>query len=228
MARSYAIGLYKLSVRQARKADSQVDLGKDLDGKNGNFYQYFETQLGNYKSDLFEDTDTDHYLRLEKIEVSDTEPIKGKFYKKIEGRLESGDSGFASVLVHTKKRTSRDKSKDEAEMLPYYFCLSETNDPKSAALCLQRFGKVGVLTTFTKFLKAKFKEDFPSLVLQIDPFLPDFYIKKFINKKQVQEFKYTYLAPVGDAVTLLLNKGVRDRKEASVIIETRIKAQRGD
>lgn len=222
MAKSCSIGLYRISVRKAREQDSELDLNKEqLPGKQ-NFYEYFTSVLRKYETAHFKNGDTDDYLKLESIEITKHDEM----YSIVQGRIESGDSGYASRLFDTEKSTSRTRRKEEAELFPYFFCLSETNDPMRAALCVQRFGKTGMFTNFSKCVRENFNKDFPGLVLQIDPFLPDFYIDKFITPKEVQEFRYTVLAPIGDATSLLLNNGIPNAEDMDVIIETRIKAKR--
>lgn len=220
MSKSYSIALYALTVSESHKQGTEKDLSGPI-GTFDNFYAFLADFLRINTVNGLVESDS-HYLRIKQSEQDNTKP-----FIFIDGVVEGGESGYSAVLHSTKTKKERMRNTDDAELVPFYFCFSETTDPKMVVLCVQRLGNIGIKTILTQTLKQKFNEVFPKHKLSITDLLPEFYANQFLEGNNIKRIEYTHLVPVGDVATNLNANGLRDHKKGLAVIKLSIQPQRG-
>lgn len=226
MARTHSIALYLLRVRKpaSSKEDSfkEINLHDKVGNNKSSFYDFLNQFTQKYFTSTYITDSSELLLRINKLNTKSLSP----FY--INGLVEKGDSGITSTLYNTRTHIEKGRTTEEAELLPYYFCISETTNPNIAVLCMARSGNIGVKTLFQEALKKEFKIMFSDKnVLSVEDYLPSFCKDQFLKNNKVRKISYTYLSKVEDVASLLEVNGVRNVDIDDAIITVTVKPRRG-
>lgn len=222
MARSYSVAIYTLKIKETSGGKNTINLNNKCGFNKANFYDFVESFVKRFSDKNYENKDAEQLLRIESYQKD----VSGKFF--IDGIVEKGDSGYETKLHNINSHKERIREKEEAELFPYYFCISETNNPEAAVLCIQRSGTVGVKTIFQDAFKKDFKENFSNQhALVVDDHLPAFCKEKFIKSNKVKNVTFSYTSKVSDVATSLEVNGERDYRTDNALVKVSICPTRG-
>src|SRR5262249_10753859 len=134
------------------------------------------------------------YLEEIKKETSDDEeahlilriPRLIEEKRRLFGTIETGAYGLEGVLYHRKKKQDvYNKTRDEADMSPFFFLLDVPKGVDEAILILQRSGAYGIRSVLHKILSFRFEKEFDDLRLRIDPLVLEDDLKKLLRRGRV-------------------------------------------
>jgi hypothetical protein len=107
------------------------------------------------------------------------------------GTIETGAYGREGVLYHRKKKQDvYKKTRDEADMSPFFFLLDVAKGVDEAILILQRSGAYGIRQVLYNILAPRFEQEFDDLRLRIDPLVLDSDLKKLLRRGRVTQIRY--------------------------------------
>jgi hypothetical protein len=139
------------------------------------------------------------YLEEIKKETSDDEearlilriPRLAEEKRTLSGTIETGAYGHESVLYHRKKKQDvYNKTRDEADMSPFFFLLDVPKGVDEAILILQRSGAYGIRQILYNILASRFESEFDDLRLRIDPLVVDSDLKRLFRRGRVTQIRY--------------------------------------
>jgi len=109
----------------------------------------------------------------------------------ITGIFQSGEFGYATVgmnVVTNKK--SYDRTVEDADLAPFYFMAHVPEKKDCALLLMQRFGVYGIFSSFSKLLKAKFRNSFPDLLLEIEQIVHPDLVNNYATKSYARRVRF--------------------------------------
>lgn len=225
MARACSIALYQIKVNKPGKdkeGPKEINLHDKVGVTGTSFFEFLDQFTQKYQAQMYSDTDDENLLRIVRLEKKADVP----YY--INGIVEKGDHGITSILHHIHTHSEKTRTREEAELLPYFFLVAETTNPQIAILCLGRSGNIGVKTLFQDVLKKEFKASFSDkMILSVIDYLPGFSKEQFIKNNKVRKISYTYMAKVSDAASLLMVNGAINTEIDDAVITVSVKPRRG-
>lgn len=103
------------------------------------------------------------------------------------GRFEYGTYGISNSIKNVRtKEVAHPKRMDESEVYPLYFLLYAPRGERKAALVLQRYGDVAMLTQF-KLTFARFLSEQYGLIPRVEPLTPIEVLRAYVEKGTVEE-----------------------------------------
>jgi len=143
--------------------------------------------------------------------------------RSLRGMIETGAYGIESVLYDRKaKREVYKRTRDIADMLPFFFMFHIPEDTDEGILILQRRSNYGVRNILYDLLSFKFDEEFPDLRLRFKPLILERDMKQLLRGRatQVHYSRYNRSSDIADNVA-----GGHEEKYGSV--ELIFKARQG-
>ncbi len=181
-----AIGIatHSLFVNPIRQANEKLQFGKV-----GDTTLYLA--MRDYVERLKEMGDDETNQKLfQIIKIDDSKPPF------LTGVLEAGEYGFARRIANKKLRTtSKQLTRDEADLRPYYFLLYLPDDKVEGKLFLQTFKGFGIQKLLVDYFQNAFKEQFPELRLKCNSFISPKLINDLVDNSKVAQitFEETYM-----------------------------------
>lgn len=109
----------------------------------------------------------------------------------LSGKIETGDYGYETELFDVEKsEVSHQRTKVEAELRPFYFSFHFPAGKDEANLLLERQGNIGVRVALSRTLKAMFGEEFPELILDVRPLVPQDAVDQICEEGRIKKIRY--------------------------------------
>lgn|GEM_PF-5322301 len=206
--KTHSVAVYTVSIRKKKTKgdkDPQSIPADQKIGKTGSLTDFIDEYCKKYKKEMFSDGKTEKHLQILKYQKYNTK----KYY--LDGEVSCGESGLGSTLQHLKTNKKYEKTPDEADLLPFYFCFRQTTDVTKIALCTLRYGNQGIKDQLQKSLVSFFNNNFKDYVIEIEDHLPAFLKKQFFSNNVVDKIEFTYLEDdIGDISSALESEGRRE------------------
>lgn len=140
------------------------------------------------------------------------------------GRLETGEYGYTSDLYDTVgKKQSHNRTKAEAEMLPFWLYIQIPAGSERGAIVFQRFKQFGVRSYFSTALSHYFEKTYPGFKLEIKRALPAQVISEILDKGEIKNLRFVKLKASQDICDAV---GSLDPNEVAEEVELVVKARR--
>lgn len=225
MAKTHSVAIYTISVRKKKTKEDKDPKSLPVTqkiGKIGSLTDFVDEYCKKYKKEMFSDGKTEKHLQIDTYQKYKT----GKYY--LDGEVSCGESGLGSTLQHLKTNKKYEKTPEEADLLPFYFCFRQTTDDTKLALCTLRYGNQGIKDQLQKSLASFFNENFKDYVLEIDDHLPAFLKKQFFGNNIVDKIEFTYLEDdIGDISSALESEGRRELKKGRAKVKISLQPTSG-
>jgi hypothetical protein len=118
------------------------------------------------------------------------------------GTIETGEYGIDSVLVHRKtKQEVYKRTRDVADMWPFFFYFFIPNGTDEGVLIIQRRGNYGVRSVLYNLLAPRLEKQFGELRLRVEPLVLDKDFRKLMKAKatQVRYVRYNRSSDIADS-----------------------------
>ena len=109
----------------------------------------------------------------------------------ITGLLEKGDYGYSAdgVDVKTQKKTY-ERKKTDAELIPFYYLIYVPKKSQTGILLLQRFGSIGLFSSFQAEFKADFLIQAKDYVINFEPLILKSMVEDMEKSKKARKIKF--------------------------------------
>lgn len=179
---SPAIGIetYSLFVNPIRQTAEKVPFGDLALGKT------LFTSISKFLTKLKNMEDDEESGKLfEVISLDDTNAPY------LTGILESGEYGSARRVANKKsRRATKNITRDEADLRPYYFLFYLPNNGTIGKMLVQSFKGYGIQTLLWKQLEVAFRKEFPELRLKCKSFVPVKLIDELANDADIRQLTF--------------------------------------
>lgn len=214
MAKKVGLSIYGISVLGNH---NKKELHNLSGGKS--FLDIFQEFAERNKDKLSSDPDKESVFVFEKIE---REVIKRDEQNELEvlyGRVKTGEYGIESELVNIKDGSIYERTPDQADILPFGFCIAiPFGNVEKGVILLQSIGNLGMkmaLQKKTQECLGGLEENMGVLWGQI---LPKAYLEKFFKKGILQKIRMIrYEIPEDVSERIGINYGVKQTREERVI-----------
>lgn len=121
------------------------------------------------------------------------------------GQIESGNYGYGATLKHRKKKSTKKRTVDDVELLPYLYMIYVPSGYDKCIMVLQKYGNMGIKGILTKAITDKFKEDYreDNLKLDFSPYLDMKVLYDYVKNgkmKSVRFIRYDLPKDIADQV----------------------------
>ena len=175
----FALAVYLIRVRNVTERKFET-LSSFLDQHD--LLEVAKRYLEQIKKDTSDDEAAQLVLRI---------PALFSEKRRLFGTIETGAYGLESTLYHRKKKMDVHKrTRDEADMSPFFFLLDVPEDVDEGVLILQRAGTHGIRKILYTCLAPTFQEEFENLRLRIDPLVLEKELKKLMKGGRVTEIRF--------------------------------------
>ena len=208
--------IYGLSVINGE--DKRIDLNCLSAGKTliDYFEEYIKANISCYSNDSLKDT----LFRFEQVESNIARNEKGqKEYQIIFGRVKTGEYGIESELVNVRTGEITNRSVDQADMMPFGFCIAvPAGKVNSAVIILQTMGVYGMKMSLQKHLQKCLTDLCPEFHLVMRAIAPKEYIDRYFNNGVLKKIRMIrYEIPEDESNKIGINYGVKQTKEERIV-----------
>jgi hypothetical protein len=225
MAKTHSVAIYTISVRKKKSKEDKDPQLLPVDekiGEIGSLTDFIDEYCKKYKNEMFSDGKTEKHLKISKYNKYKTK----KYY--LDGEVSCGESGLGSTLQHLETNQIYEKTPEEVDLLPFYFCFRQTTDDTKLALCTLRYGNQGIKDQLQKSLVAFFNKNFEEYKIEIDDHLPAFLKKQFFGNNVVDKVEFTYLEDdIGDVSSVLESEGRRELQKGRAKVKISLQPASG-
>jgi hypothetical protein len=216
----FSLAVYAVRVRNVREREFEIvsfflDDNGDND-KDKDLLDVLSNQFKKYEQESADDENAQLILRVSKV-----------FEEKrcIYGLIETGLYGRESILFNRKKKQDvYKKSRDEADMSPFFFLVDVPVGTDEAILILQRTGAHGIRKMLYSLLAPPFQEQFEDLRLRIDPLVLESDLEALFKDGRVTQIRYSKFGLSSD----IADHYEGGHKESPGRMELIFHARRGD
>ena len=178
--------------------------------------KYMQKNISLYTNDTEQDT----LFQFEQVNLEkQTNDAGQEEYRVLYGRVKTGEYGIESELVDVKSGQITNRSADQADMMPFGFCIAvPSGNVKSAVIILQTMGVYGMKTTLQKHLQNCLTNISPELMLMMRAIAPKEYIDRYFKNGILKKIRMIrYEIPEDESDKMGINYGVKQTKEERII-----------
>jgi hypothetical protein len=216
----FSLAVYAVRVRNVKEREFEVvssfldDNGDDDEDRD--LLDVFGKQFKKYEQESADDESAQLILRVSKV-------LEEK--RCIYGLIEIGLYGRESTLFNRKKKQDvYKKSRDEADMSPFFFLVDVPVGTDEAILILQRTGAHGIRKVLYSLLAPPFQNQFEDLRLRIDPLVLESDLQALFKVGRVTQVRYSKFGLSSD----IADHYEGGHKESPGRMELVFHARRGD
>lgn len=128
------------------------------------------------------------------------------------GEIESGNYGYGAILKHRKKMSTKKRTVDDVELLPYLYMIYVPTGYDKCILVLQKHGSMGIKGILTKAITDKFKEDYKddNLKLDFSPYLDIEILYEYVKNGKMKSVRFIRYDLPEDIAELVLDSKPRE------------------
>lgn len=216
MARKIGLSIYGLSVFDNN--NKRICLNDLKDGKS--IIDVIKTYIINNQTKYSQNPVKEVLFRFDKVEDELIENNKGqKNYKVLYGRVKTGEYGVESELVNVVTGKIYNKTAEEADMMPFGFCIGVSEgEVTNAVIALQTNGVFGMKLSLQEHLQKCMAELDPDFRISFKPVAPKEYIDRYFNKGILKKIRMVrHEIPEEITERMGINYGTRQTKEERII-----------
>lgn len=208
--------IYGLSVINGE--NKRVNLNQLIDKKSliDCIEEYIKNNILQYSNDVSKDT----LFQFEQIETELIKNEKGQEeYQVLYGRVKTGEYGIESELVNVRTREITKRSTDQADMMPFGFCIAvPAGTVNRAVIILQTMGAYGMKLSLQSHLQKCMADICPEFHLSMRTIAPKEYIDRYFNNGILKKIRMIrYEIPQDESDKMGINYGVKQTKEERII-----------
>ena len=208
--------IYGLSIIDGE--NKRRDLNALIDNKSmiDCIEEYIRNNMLSYSNDETKDT----LFQFERVE---TEIIKNgegqKEYQIIYGRVKTGEYGIESELVNVRTGEITKRSIEQADMMPFGFCIAvPAGQISNAVISLQTMGVYGMKLSLQRHLQKCLTDICTDFHLSMRAIAPKEYVDRYFNSGILKKIKMIrYEIPEEESNRIGINYGVKQTKEERII-----------
>ena len=208
--------IYGLSI--INRENERIILNQLVPGKT--LIDCVEEYINSNKAVYSRDLSKDILFQFEKTESQVVlNNVGQKAYQIIFGRVKTGEFGIESELVDVRTGAVTNRSADQADMMPFGFCIAiPVGNVDSAVIILQAMGNYGMKMSFQKHVQKCLVDISPELQLIMRPIAPKEYIDRYFKNGVLKKIKMVrYQIPEDESNKMGINYGVKQTKEERII-----------
>ena len=208
--------IYGLSVIDGE--NKRVNLNRLIDKKSliDCLEEYIKNNILQYSDDISKDT----LFQFEQIESELIKNEKGQDeYRILYGRVKTGEYGIESELVNVRTREITKRSAEQADMMPFGFCIAvPAGIVNSAVIILQTMGAYGMKLSLQNHFQKCMINVCPQFHLSMRTIAPKEYIDRYFNNGILKKIRMIrYEIPEDESDKIGINYGVKHTKEERII-----------
>lgn len=196
---------------------------KDDNGNEYSFYEIMNEYFSSRKNSYSDNENDKKILNVYKNNYKKEKDGNLVKYHLLKGIIQTGSYGYSSEIYNTETgEIEFRKPPTSAEMLPFFYGLYLPNEEKGICI-FQRFKQFGIKYTFESNLKDFVNKNYSFLSIEINPLLPDDYLRNFFDKGNIKKLRFVKYEVASDITDRIGGRGA-DSKVGEV--EYVIKAKR--
>ncbi len=208
--------IYGLSVINGE--NKRVDLNQLIDKRSliDCLEEYIKNNILQYSNDASKDI----LFQFEQVESELMKNKKGQEeYQIVYGRVKTGEYGIESELVNIRTREITKRSADQADMMPFGFCIAvPAGTVNSGVIILQTMGAYGMKLSLQSRLQKCMTDICPEFQLSMRTIAPKEYIDRYFNNGILKKIRMIrYEIPEDESDKIGINYGVKQTKEERII-----------
>lgn len=216
MPKKISLVIYGLSVLDEK--NNRIILNNVSDGRSLLVIvkEYAERHMKRYMNDQSKEV-LFIFDKIEKQIINNTEGQKE--FEALFGRVKTGEYGIESELVDIRTGDVYNKTKEQADMIPFGFCIAvPEGDVDSAVIILQTMGNLGMKISLQKHLQRCLTNINPKFRISFKTIAPKAYIDRYFNNGVLQKIRLIrYEIPEDVSNRIGINYGVKQTKEERII-----------
>lgn len=216
MAKKVSLVIYGLSILNK---ENKRALLNDLND-NKSFLDFFLEFVNRTGKKYSNDSEKETVFQFEQIEVEDVFNDEGQLdYRILYGRVKTGEYGIESELVNIGTGAVYHRSKEQADVMPFGFCIAiPSGDINSAIIILQALGNYGMKLPLQKRLQKCITDINPEYNLLMRAIAPKEYLDRYFEHGVLQKIRMIrYEIPEDISNRMGINYGVKQTKEERII-----------
>lgn len=216
MAKKISLVIYGLSVFNGENERLALN---DLGNENSllDSIKIYAEEIGQKYT---QDTQKEVVFQFDQIEtetvLNNDEQIE---YTLLYGRVKTGEYGIESELVNVQTGGVYQRSKEEADMMPFGFCVAvPAGDINSAVIILQTMGNFGMKVSLQKHLQKCLTDINPDFRLSMRAIAPKEYLDRYFEHgilKKIRMIRYEIPQDISERMGI--NYGVKQTIEERII-----------
>lgn len=178
--------------------------------------EYIDRNIRSYSRDAFQDT----LFQFEQGEIEIVRNAAGQEdYRILFGRVKTGDYGIESELVNVRTGEVTNRSLEQADMMPFGFCIAvPAGKMENAVIILQTMSVYGMKVSLQKRLQECLTQTDPKLQLVMRAIAPKEYIDRYFEKGILKKIRMIrYEIPTDESDKLGIAYGVKKTREERII-----------
>ena len=216
MAKKISIVIYGLSVINGK--NERVILNNIINGNSllDIIKKYAEDHTKKYMNDVSKET----LFVFDEIQKNIIVNDEGQEeFEILFGRVKTGEYGIESELVDIRTGDVYNKTKEQADMMPFGFCIAvPKGNVDRAVILLQTTGTYGMKVTLQKHLQKCLLKVDKNLKILFKTIAPKTYIDRYFEKGILQKIRLIrYEIPEDISNRIGINYGVKQTKEERII-----------
>lgn len=214
--RKITLVIYGLSVLDGENEHVDLNQVSDNSGLLECLKEYIDGNIRSYSKDPFQDT-------LFQFEQSEVEIVKNSVgqedYRILFGRVKTGDYGIESELVNVRTGEVTNRSVEQADMMPFGFCIAvPAGKIENAVIILQTMSVYGMKLSLQKRLQECLTQIDSKLQLVMRAIAPKEYIDRYFENGILKKIRMIrYEIPTDESDKLGIAYGVRRTREERII-----------
>ncbi len=216
MAKKVSLVIYGLSILNKENKRALLNDLKD----NKSFLDFFLEFVNRTGKKYSNDSEKETVFQFEQIEVEDVFNDEGQLdYRILYGRVKTGEYGIESELVNIGTGAVYHRSKEQADVMPFGFCIAiPSGDINSAIIILQALGNYGMKLPLQKRLQKCITDINPEYNLLMRAIAPKEYLDRYFEHGVLQKIRMIrYEIPEDISNRMGINYGVKQTKEERII-----------
>lgn len=216
MAKKISLVIYGLSI--LNKENKRVLLNDLKDNKA--FLDYFLEYVNRIGKKYSNDSEKETIFQFDQVEIEDVVNNEGQTeYRLLYGRVKTGEYGIESELVNVGTGDIYHRSKEQADVMPFGFCIAiPSGDINSAVIIFQVLGNYGMKLALQKRLQKCITDINPEYNLSIRAIAPKEYLDRYFEHGLLQKIRMIrYEIPEDISNRMGINYGVKQTKEERII-----------
>ncbi len=216
MAKKISLLVYGLSILN----DKNERVCMNCLNRKTSFIDAIETYISKNQLKYSQDSSKEVLFQFEKFEKEEVKNEADQIeYRVIYGRVKTGEFGIESELVNIKTREVTNRTKEQADMLPFGFCIAiPAGEVDSAILIVQTMGTYGMKMSLQNHLQKSLAEIDPTFYLLLRSVAPKEYIDRYFKNGILKKIRMLrYEIPEDESNRMGINYGVKRTKEERII-----------
>lgn len=177
--------------------------------------EYIKTNISIYSNDASKDT----LFQFDRVNQEIVSKNNQEEYRIIYGRVKTGEYGIESELVDIKTGNTTNRTVNQADMMPFGFCIAvPSGKVNSAVIILQTMGVYGMKLSLQRHLQKCLTDISPELQLNMRAIAPKEYVDRYFNNGILKKIRMIrYEIPEDESNKMGINYGVKQTKEERII-----------